>query len=88
MFLWSIPVFIVSVGLEMWHRNVLLRALPFLVGSGLCAAVMTVVISHHNSVFMKKYSRSKQFEAEQFNHLSRMDQRQSAWSSHLGVSGI
>jgi hypothetical protein len=88
MFFWSIPLFLVGIGLEMFHRLTVTRAMPLLIMMVGGALVMGVIIFHHMLIFQRKYQKSKAYEAQQFAQLDRMAPMRSQYEAGFGVSGV
>jgi hypothetical protein len=87
LFFWSIPMFVIAMGVEMLHRMSVVRAWPLVATFCVMAFIMAVVIAHHGVIFRMKYMKSKAFEQQQFAALDRMSPMRTGYTG-WNVSGV
>merc|ERR550537_344922 len=75
-FLYSIPLFCISIALDVTKKLNLFRFSPVGIALGIVALVMISAVGYHNWIFRVKYAKCKTYEAQQFANLRSMMQRQ------------
>jgi len=78
-FFYSIPIFCISLGLDLTRKLSLPKASPVFVACIAAAVAQVFVVGYHNWLFRVKYSKCKTYEAQQFANLRSMMSHQEGY---------